>query len=242
MGDATHDPNSSSRETSQRRGPFASELMRLKRRGCCVLVTGRVSDRVRAAQSRQLFGEIDESRQRVLALTDAAPADTSRYLPDGIPPTHQNVTVLDYTEMVRAGVTDTPPPSTDTQSDSHFRSEGSDHKRGLATTLRASVGPAIRNDSVAPGELRFGIATLGALISADGLSPTQAFVRAVRTDVLSMHGMGHFHLPGVPDTDTLNALRSVTDIHLELRESQRHGPEHRWHLLEANYSTDWFPM
>ncbi|UPM42754.1 DUF7504 family protein [Halocatena salina] len=216
---------------------FTATLMRLKRRGCCVLVTGQVDERVRAAQSRRLFGECDESRQRVLTLTDATPGLDAQYLPENITPTHSSVTELDYTDVVRdvAGTVD--PAFEHSQPDIGL----SGSMTGLGAILYDSVRETIRDDRTKPGELRLGIATLCVLLDTDGLSATETFIRALRTDILAVRGMGHFHLPGAPDSETLAALKSPIDIHIELRESNG-IVEHQWHLLETDHLTDWLPL
>lgn len=256
MEDVIRSPDSpgSNQECSREQELFATELMRLKRQGCCVLVTGQVSERVRAAQSRQLFGEIDEPRQRVLTRTDAAPTftETCWYLPDGITPTQPNVTVLDHTSRVRdSTVSESVQPSSTAShtpsspspffDDSDSNTHSDEYRCGL-DQLYESITTVIPDDCMGPGTIRLGVATLCALIGTDGLSATRAFVRTVRADVSAVNGMSHFHLPGLPDTETLDALRPVIDIHLELREAQPRVPEHRWHLLESDCSTDWLPM
>lgn len=148
--------------TAHGRDPFATELMGLKRRGCCVLVTGHVNEQVRAAQSRRLFGQSDKSRRRALLLTDATPSHTSQYLPDGIPPTHSTVTTLDYTEEVR-DLTDTDNP-TFQPSSADTSSGESATLTGLGALLYDPVSDAVQTGSLNPGEFRLGIATLGVLI------------------------------------------------------------------------------
>lgn len=237
MRDVIRSSNSSGRESSQDRVSFAVALMELKRQGCCVLVTGRVNERTRAAQSSHLFGNNDASRHRVLALTDATASGLDWYLPDGISQAHSSVTVLDHTETVRdaAGTVDPSLQHSDVD-DGSPTIEG-----GLGTMLRESIEATVRNGPTGPSVFRLGVATLGALIAIDGLSSTRAFVGAVRTGVVEVHGMVHFHLPGVPDPETFEALYPEIDIHIELRDSH-HVPEHRWHLLEAGLSTDWLPV
>lgn len=237
MGD-TRGPDAPSRETSQERSPFGNELMRLKRRGCCILVTGRSSVHVRAAQSRQLFGAVDEPRRRILTLIDATPSETSQYFPDGITQSDSDVTVLDYTETVQ----DTTRVTGKSRSQSSSSQSDDPSKTGLGATLCDPIGAAIRNKQTEPGELRVGVATLDAIVVSDGRSATRAFVEAVRADILAANGMGHFHLPGSVDPATFDALAPVIDIHLELRESRPHIPEHRWHLLDTDRSTDWIPL
>lgn len=224
---------------------FADELMRLKQRGCCILVTGSVSERVRTIQSRALFGSITEDRQRVFALTDATPSETVEYLPDGLTLEHSDVTVLDYTETVRdtTGIDPSslqPYPSTDLSKTETPATETAS-MTGLGETLYDSIATTIQDD-LSPGELRVGVATLNALIAIDGLPSTCAFVDAVRTHMLATHGMGHVHFPGALDDDTLAALRPVVDIHLELRVSQQHPPEQRWHLVDEDITTNWIQL
>lgn len=236
MRDVTHGPDSSNEDLSQDRASFAAELMQLKRQGCSVLVTGRVNERLHAAQSCQLFGARDASRHRVLTLTDATPARVCQYLPDGVAPADSSVTVLDYTETVRnvTGAADTPLHQLDTDDSKTVGNR-------LGAMLCEPVEAAVRNGPTGPSVCRLGVATLGALIAIDGLSPTRSFVRTVRADVVDIHGIVHFHLPGTPDSKTLDTLYPVTDIHIELRES-RCLPEHRWHLLDSDLSTDWLPV
>lgn len=239
MDEATRGPGSSNQETVQDREAFAETLMDLKRRGCCVLVTGQVNERTRAAQSRRLFGQIDTDRQRVLTLTDATATSAARYLPERLTPTHSTVTMLDYTEQVRV-IADTvepssQPPSVDTNSDD------SASMGKLGTLLYDPIKDALQTDTHYPGELRLGIATLRILIDTDGLPATRAFIRAIRADILDTHGMGHFHLPGSLDSETVDALQSLVDIHIELRQTDC-VPEHRWHLPETGESTSWIRL
>lgn len=228
--------------TSPDHESFIAELTRLKCQGCCVLVTGAVSERVRTAQSRQLFGVPGAPRQRILTLTDATAADAAQYLPGEITPNHSRVTVLDYPDEVRGecAVADlsAPHPSPATQ-------PGTDKPptmTNLGATLHAAITAKIQPEHVHAGELRVGIATLNELLSTDGLSATCAFISAVQTDVLAAHGMSHIHLSGETDDTTLAALRSIVDIHLELREDRRDAPEHRWHLFDANLISDWYSI
>lgn len=263
MRDVVSRLDTSGRELSQARASFAAELMQLKQEGCCVLVTSRANESVRAVQSRQLFGSVDASRQRTLTLTDSVGCDSvpsdgwqthckatettdiggseehhnrsydatstglSRYLPDGISADHSPASALDHREVVldATDVTNTQLwPSVDD-----------------STTLCESVRTVVQNPAADPGELRLGVATLGALVAIDGCSATQAFVCAVRTDLIGVHGIAHVHLPGTPDSETLTTLRPEIDIHIELRESHGAG-EPRWHLLDSELSTDWFPL
>lgn len=226
---------------------FANELMRLKRRGCCVLVTGSVSERVRTMQSRALFGSVEEHRQRVFALTDATPTETAEYLPGELTPEHSDVTVLDYTDTVRdvTGVTDLSslqPYSSTTSSRAETPEVETTSVTGLGETLYDSIAATIQTDQLSPGELRVGVATLNALIAMDGLPATCAFVDAVRTDLLATNGLGHVHFPGSIDDDSLAALYPVVDIHLELRETKQCPPEQRWHLLDADLTTNWLRL
>lgn len=239
MDEATRRPASSDQETFQDRETFSGALMDLKRRGCCVLVTGQVNERTRAAQSRRLFGQSDTPRQRVLTLTDATSKSAARYLPEGIAPTHSTVTTLDYTETVRViadtvGHSSQPAPVATTSDDAASMGE-------LGALLYDPIKDILRADTLHPGELRLGIATLRILIDNDGFSATRAFVRTLRADIVAAHGMGHFHLPGSPDSETVTALRPLIDIHIELRQSEC-GPEHRWHLLETGEATSWIQL
>lgn len=239
MGHTSHSPSVPDPKTTGDRESFTTALMGLKRRGCCVLVTGQVDERVRAAQSRRLFGACDNSRQRVLTLTDATPRLDSQYLPERITATHPSVSKLDYTEIVR-DITGTvgsscEPPQAD------IGPEETGSMTGLGALLCDPIGEAVRNEPLDPGELRFGMASLCVLLDTDGLSATRAFIQSVRDDILAVSGMGHFHLPGSPDSATLAALEPLIDIHIELRTANG-DPEHCWHLIETDHSTGWIRL
>lgn len=236
MRNVTRGRDASNEDPPQGRAPFAAERMQLKRQGCSVLVTGRVNERLRAVQFRQSFGACDGSRHRVLTLTDATPAGVCQYLPHGVTPADSSVTVLDYTETVRnaTGAADTPPNQSDADTS---KTVGNRVGAMLCELVEAAVCTGPPGTSV----YRLGVATLGALTAIDGLSPTRSFVRTVRADVVDIHGIVHFHLPSTPGSETLDTLYPVTDIHIELRESRR-LPEHRWHLLDSNLSTDWLSV
>lgn len=233
MDEAPRDPKSPTQPVQDREA-FARALMELKRRGCCVLVTGQVNERTRAAQSRRLFGESDTPRQRVLTLTDATPSSAARYLPADLTPTHSTVTLLDFTDNVR--VITSIGLALDTSTESDETAPMGD----LGGLLYDAIGDAVHTDT-RPGELRLGIATLGILLDTDGRSATRAFIRAIRTDMLTAHGMAHFHLPGSPDSETIAALEPLIDIHIELREIDKE-PAHRLHLLETGRATRWIRL
>lgn len=233
MDEVPRDPESPT-QSVQDREAFARALMELKRRGCCVLVTGQVSERTRAAQSRRLFGESDTPRQRVLTLTDATPSSAARYLPADLAPTHSTVTLLDCTDNVRV-IT-----SLGLALDSSTESDETASVGDLGGLLYDAISDALCTDTC-PGGLRLGIATLGVLLDTDGLSATRAFIREIRADMLKAHGMAHFHLPGVPNSETITALKPLIDIHIELREVDKE-PAHRLHLLETEETTRWIRL
>lgn len=208
MGDVTRSRRSPGEPFTRDRETFAGVLMDLERRGCCVLVTGRASE-------------------RVLVLT-------THYLPEDISPAHSTVTTLDYTDVVR-DITSTVTPSL--QPADSVKAPQSE--TGLGALLCDPIETAVRDGSLGPGELRLGVATLGVILDTDGLSATRSFVRTLRQHMLAVRGMGHFHLPGSPDSETITVLYPLFDIHIELHKSM---PKHRWHLLETDYSTDWLPM
>lgn len=239
MRDVTRSSDTFNRTTVEDREVFAETLMDLKRRGCCVLVTGKVNERARAAQSRRLFGQSNTSRHRVLTLIDATPSAVSRYLPEGITPTHSTVTKLDFIDDIRL-VAD----FVDNAAQSETESTEVNDAISMATIgslLHDPIREALRSESFRPGELRLGIATLRVLIDTDGLTATKAFVQTVRNELVDINGMGHFHLPGELEAKTFTAFRPLIDIHIELRQTNC-VLEHRWHLLETGESTSWFRL
>ncbi len=165
--------------------------MGLKHRGCCVLVTGQVDERARAAQSRRLFGQTDEPRKRVLTLIEARPAVQTSISRQNYA-AHSSVTTLDYTEEARDITVVTSSPS---QTAIDLGSETASLS-GLSAVLCDPLRDAIQADT-STGELRLSIATLGTLIDIDGLSVT--LIRTIRSDILDSHGWDIFII-GEPDS------------------------------------------
>lgn len=241
MSDPPTDDDCLSSIPDLQRDTFTTELTRLKQQGCCLLVTGSVSERVRAAQSQHLFGTPVEPRQRVLVVTDTITAGTARYLPPTVSPDDSDVTVLDAlsTLRTRTAVGYSHSSSLDQPLDD---ASLPDDLVALHSALRDAIDVANREVQLPPGKLRIGLSSLCDLIERHGITATKTFVRAVTSDTRSMQGMTHFHFPGTLDSVTLTALKPVVDIHLELRDSFSRPPEQRWHLLGADLTSNWMTI
>ena len=219
-------------------------LRDLKRRGCSVLVTGDVPFETRASMSRRLFGAPDERRYRLLAATNSVGLPVGRYLPGGLGPDDEAVTVVDFADQLRGAVAassgETGPV---TGSGPTVRTDDSDRVESLSTSLSAAVTAlAARVGPFAPGELRVGVASLRGSYDDDEAVRVRATLDAMVDDVVDHHGMVHCHLLGDASDETAASLMAAFDVRIELRDRGTGAPEHRWVVPEQSVRTAWVPL
>ncbi|MFC6837625.1 DUF7504 family protein [Halomarina ordinaria] len=217
---------------------IAAELAELKREGCHLLVTGVVSDAVRARQTRNLFGSPRERRRRILALVSTDLAGAKTYLPGDIDVDDEDVALLDFSTTVRSTVgTETSGPSWTTGPASP--AAPGDGLVALRGALERELVDAVSTTERTPGRIRVGVLTLGVLLDEYGLDRTRGFVTSLGRAVRTAGGMGHCHLPLAPDATETEALVSAFDARIDLRHRDGRPPEQRWHLTESDSTTDW---
>ena len=211
---------------------FRRLLMELKQEGCRLLVTGDVSDAVRARRSQQLFGTAAD-RIRILASTDLGADDINSYLPDtcSIELPITEVIRLDDIRSVRVAETYSTPLHID--ADNEF------------AAFRWRIVDAIARHRAEhtpnPAELRIGVATLAPLLDEHDFETIREFVRIVGEETVRSQGMVHFQAGLDGRSELASELLPLMDIHVELRESGG-VPAHRWTLLDHNVHTQWIPL
>lgn len=214
---------------------FGSALVELKRRGCNLLVTGALPERLAADVSAQMLGSPPELRARVFALlgreTDAARTRleiAGRSLEPAI--------VVDTVEHPRAAVADGPIPT----------GEPGVQVRRIERTLpvvQAALRQAISEVKTAhyplePAELRLCVDSLGSLTGDHDVEAVRAFLETVGEDVVAADGMAHYVLPEDPADDIVAALEPCFDAIVEHRGADRRF-EQRWRLPEYDIVTPW---
>lgn len=205
---------------------FTSYLAELKQRGCNLLVTGEVGERVTQQATRRLLGSAAERRRRVLVLADHSTSDGRPFLPHGVAPGDDDVAIIAWDAGARSAVSRTTTP---------------DRDPGVAR-LQAEICSAItRLDVTAgglePAELRLGVVTVGLLLDRYDFDEVRHVLAAVTAQVRNVSGMGHYHLPVPDDDDAVDALDELFDARIELRQADGVSAEQRWHVPEYGATT-----
>ncbi|WP_254545668.1 DUF7504 family protein [Halomarina pelagica] len=215
---------------------FAAELRDLKRRGCHVLVAGRVGDAVRARQTRNLLGSPRLPRYRILALVDGELAEARTYLPGNLDRDAPNVSVLDFATPVRSGAAAAPAA---VQTPGEGVHAPGDELFALRTALDREIADGLSTVGRVPGRLRVGVLTLGILLDTYGVERTRAFAAALGRSIRAASGLGHCQLPLEYDAAETRALQSAFDVRVDLRHRDGRPPEQRWRLTSTDRTTEW---
>ncbi|MFD1512657.1 DUF7504 family protein [Halomarina rubra] len=217
---------------------FGEALRDLKRRGCSLLVTGEVPFETRAAMSRRLFGTPDERRYRLLGVTNTVGLPVDRYLPSGVAPAGDDVTVVDFADELR-GATASESPTSATPRPT-VRTDDVDRLATLRTSMTSAIDRI--GDRVGPfvaGELRVGVASLRGPFE-DGGDHARATIEHLVEDVVGHRGMVHCHLLG--GTAAVADLTDAFDVRIELRDRGTGVPEHRWVVPDRSVQTQWVAL
>lgn len=214
---------------SDRRVPrprFTRRLQRLKRDGCNLLVVGTLTDRVRRAVSRRLFG--DEARRRYRLLVTTGGASAPGRFPDGLVPSDgERHSVVSHRVTGReAGM-----------------AAGVEGRRDI-DAFRRSVLDAVAefaDREPSPGEFRLGFDGLGPVLAAYPEDRVLGMLDEVTTAVSSVGGIGHYYLPAGRGSSTELALREPFDAVLEQRVTPDGAVEERWHL-SPDARTAWIEL
>lgn len=213
---------------------FTQALASLKRRGSNLLVVGAASGETHADTCSRLLGDSQAGRTRVFVSTDGhcGAADREARASDDW--------LVEYDAPTRgAAAAASPSPDGPTLSDPATTVSVDD-----LSSLGQAVGTAIEEaggDSFAPAELRLCFDSLGPLVEEHDEQDVFRFLHALTSEVRSVRGMGHYHLPVAFDTRTVRTLRPLFDAVVEIR-SQGDDSQQRWHLSEADITTDWLDL
>ncbi|MFC6794234.1 hypothetical protein ACFQFH_07580 [Halobaculum halobium] len=195
--------------------------------GCCVLVTGDVSDEAYRVASSRYFGAPQRRRQRVLALTTGGSESADPWLPDGVDTADDDAAVVRLDGAVRDPVaaSDSDGPGPDAGPD-RFDLDGggpgggdstagdgtgaSDHETadGEPAAVREALLDAIEEVDTEPPNrlgLRVGVFRVDMLCATLGSDATQSLLGDVSQTTRDRGGMAHFHLPA-PPTVTLDRI------------------------------------
>lgn len=206
---------------------FTSYLTELKHRGCNLLVTGEVAERVTRQATRKLLGSAAERRRRVLVLADRDATDGDAFLPHGVEPDDRDVTIIACHAGARSAAASAPTAE----------HGGSDLADLQAEVCSATTGYEIEAGGLDAAELRLGVVSVTTLLDRYDHDAVAHALDAVTSQVRRVRGMGHYHLPVPDDADEVTALAPLFDARIELRKLDGAPPQQRWHVPEYGTTT-----
>ncbi|WP_227354927.1 DUF7504 family protein [Haladaptatus salinisoli] len=213
---------------------FREVLADFKRRGCNILVTGRVSETTTNRTTIQLLGASTEERKRVLVLADATARYAGAKLPAGTRTDDADVWIIDWGNDERAA-SSRPTPT--------VPGPNASAEVGLRD-LRSDIVTAVSffdewADGLAPSELRLSFDSLVKPLERYDRDTVEQFLRIVTALVRGVRGMAHYHLP-LPDDDALvRELSPLFDARIEVKQGDGLVPKQRWHVPEYDRTTNW---
>ena len=208
-------------------GTFTQALAALKRHGSGLLVVGAAAQETHLAACRRLLGDgSEESRRRLVVLTDGVPGAAERT-------TDESAQVIDRRPTTRGA----------TATASNVAAGPSD-----LVTLEREVVAAIESiereaDGLAPAELRVCLDSLRTLVDGHDPDDVERFLANVLTAVRDVDGMCHVHFPVERDGEAARRFADLFDATVEVQlPAGSRAVEQRWHLHDADVSTDWIAL
>lgn len=223
---------------------FSEQLSRLEAEGASMLVVGDVDDDVHAAVGRDLLGEADRTRRRVLSFSGPRVGTVEDWLPTGASrdPDRLQVVVNGHTrgaaESVDAGGRSADPEwaSVPEESIEWLSDDGVDT---LGAAIADAIGRVSDGRELESGELRVGYCSLAPIVGHGGVEAAAKFTHLLGHQVRDAGGRAFFHLPRRIEAKTVRELRPWFDVVVELDDADR--PRQRWHVVDGSTS-GWFPV
>lgn len=216
---------------------FHEVLADFKRRGCNILVTGRVSETTTNRTTIQLLGATTEERKRILVLTDATTRYAGAKLPASTTTDDADVWVIDWGDDERAvGTMLTPTVSRPTaSSEVNLRNLRSDIVTAVSFFDEWAGG-------LDPSELRLSLDSLVKPLERYDRETVEQFLRIVTALVHGVSGMAHYHLPLPDDDEMVRELSPLFDARVEVKQGDGLVPKQRWHVPEYDQTTNWVQL
>ncbi|WP_435153085.1 DUF7504 family protein [Haladaptatus sp. DFWS20] len=212
---------------------FQDVLSEFKRRGCNILVTGRVSETTTNRTTIQLLGASTEERKRVLVLTGTTARYANSKLPAGTTTDDPDVWVIDWGDDERAIIDAVPMPTVP-------KPTSGDGLRELRSEIVTAVSFYDEwADGLGSSELRLSLDSLTKPLEQHEQPAVERFLRTVTALVQGVSGMAHYHLPLPDDAEIVQELSPLFDARVELRQTESLVPEQRWHVPKYDHMTNW---
>lgn len=210
---------------------FTQALASLKRRGSNLLLVGAANDHTHGEACRRFLGEDSTDRRRLFVFTDRDRCSADR--PSTVA---GEAAVIQYDTPTRGAAA-----AVGSQADSLRPHQHVSDLAGLGAAVNESIEEFQRPGDLDPADLRLCFDSLRPLLEDHDEQEMFRFVHALTSDVRSARGMGHYHLPVAFDNATVRTLSPLFDAVVEIR-SHDSGPQQRWHLRDADITTDWLTL
>jgi hypothetical protein len=205
---------------------FTRTLHQLKRRGCNLLLVGSVPDSVLSAGSRKLFGDPEERRFRVVVLSGTP--RTTVYERLSVTTLDETATVIFHDAQTALPNIESPVVHVDTGI------------RDLTSAISETITSFDVSGGFRPGELRFGLDSLGSMLTRYDPTLVRQFLGVVGGQIRGANGMGHYVLPRPYDHELVCVLAPLFDGIIEYRVDA--GREERWHFPHRDLHSPWLPL
>jgi hypothetical protein len=213
---------------------FTQALASLKRRGSNLLVAGAASGATHADACSRLLGDRRADRTRVFVATDSHCATAERDAQTS------GDWLVEYAAPTRGATAATSPTADGPTLPGRATEVSVDDLPSLERAVDDAIAAAGR-DSLAPAELRLCFDSLAPLVDEHDEQTVVRFLHGLTSEIRSVRGMGHYHLPAALDSRVVRTLRPLFDGVVEIR-TQGERAQQRWHLNEADISTDWLDL
>ncbi|WP_435177714.1 DUF7504 family protein [Halorussus sp. AFM4] len=229
---------------------FRDVLAELRADGCNLLVVGDAPRRLFTAASAGLLGGPDETRYRLLAITDASSRSVVERLPDpeAVPGSLAETTeVVNHAAPPRSVAEEAGRPEAPPLSDISEPSVADPELAGLQADLAEAMAAFdCHAGGLDPGQLRVGVDSVGALVEHYDEDVVRRCLRVVTGYVSDYDAMGHYVLTEPYGSDRADRFADEFDAVVELRAvdaaGRDHGAEERWHVPSRDLTTDWLPL
>jgi hypothetical protein len=241
---------------------LARILRSLKRHGSNLLVVGLTSEKGHGRVCGRMLGDDTAGpRRRLLVVTGADSEHVAERARHAQRPPTGTARYITYAASARSaadepigdgnGTTDSGSDNGDEPESENGDDDGEEilpESRHVEAGRLAELADAIEseidaieaeNDGLVPAELRVCLDSLTPLLDAHDRDAVLRFLDRVTTRVKAAKGMGHVHLPVARDWDAVAEVEEPFDAVVELRVEQGRTQQ-RWHLRDADVTSDWF--
>jgi hypothetical protein len=219
---------------------FADALKRYKSTGNNTLVVGTLSQSVACQLSRTHFGAVDESRYRVLAVTNPNGQIEQRFPPQlSSVDQDEKTRVITYSTTARGGASTTAHARPIESTGPDLESDGGDDLDAFKQTLFGEI-ESLHDESTGgfePAQLRVSLDGLEPLLGMFGADAVDSFAQAVTSVIRTYDGMGQFFLSYPRSHPVVEALEEHFEIILTIEKQTDGSYSQQWDLREHGIQT-----